>query len=127
MPINIRRLSNDTESIETIANLCDGDWDLSSQIYTLSLWLDANQDSLVPAEYVADVGFCWRRDARGGGASLDPATMKQMADLGVSLFLSEYPGFTDEDDSDETEQLLAEPANAKRLFAAIQALEGQAD
>lgn len=59
-------------------------------------WLEDNSQNLEPAEYVADIGIGWRRDASGGGPVLEPETLRRMADLGMSLFISEYAGFTDE-------------------------------
>lgn len=47
--------------------------------------------TLKPDVYVADIGFTPRDDASGGGAALPPEIMRTMTDLGMSLFLSEYP------------------------------------
>jgi hypothetical protein len=69
---------------------------MGPQIEALSAWLKADGSNLEPAEYVADIGFSWRRDALAGGPVLEPAALRRMADLGMSLFLSEYPGFADE-------------------------------
>jgi hypothetical protein len=95
MPITIYR--DNTAEHDQIAWLCDGDWDLSNQVEALNLWLEENGDSLPVGSYVADIGFCWRRDAGGGGAVLLPKAMKKMSDIGMYLFLSEYPGFSDSD------------------------------
>ena len=37
------------------------------------------------------IGFTPREDALGGGAAIAPEMMRTMAELGMSLFLSEYP------------------------------------
>jgi hypothetical protein len=95
MPINIYR--DDTPERDTIALLCNEDWELSSQVETLILWLESNGNSLPSGSYIADIGFRWRRDAGGGGAALPPKAMKRMADIGMWLFLSEYSGFSDSD------------------------------
>jgi hypothetical protein len=95
MPINIYRDSSPEYKI--IAWLCDGDWDLSNQVETLAIWLENDGSDLPVGEYVADIGFCWRRDAMGGGAVLPPKVMKQMSEIGMCLFLSEYSGFSDSD------------------------------
>ena len=96
MPVNIYREILDEQRNEPITWLCDDEWELTPQIDALSQWLEQNGAALLPAEYVADVGFCWRRNAASGGAVLKPAAMRRMADLGMSLFLSEYAGFADE-------------------------------
>ena len=92
MPINIYR--DDTAERDQIAWLCDKDWDLSNQVEALSVWLEKNSDSLPVGSYIVDIGFCWRRDAGGGGAVLSPKAMKRMSDVGMCLFLSEYSGFS---------------------------------
>jgi hypothetical protein len=55
---------------------------------------------LRPDRYVANIGFSWRRDACSGGPAFAPETLRQMADLGMSLFISEYAGFADEKDQE---------------------------
>src|SRR5688500_7264305 len=96
MPVNIYRSTLDEQEKEQIAWLCDDEWKLTPQIDALSQWLEQAGAALPPATYVADVGFCWRRDAASGGAILEPAAMRRMADLGMSLFLSKYAGFADQ-------------------------------
>lgn len=93
MPINIYR--DDTAEHDQIAWLCEGDWDLSNQVEVLTLWLEENSDGLPVGSYIADIGFCWRRDASGGGAVLSPKAMKRMSDVDMYIFLSEYSGFSD--------------------------------
>ena len=97
-------MPQDEENI-SLAWLGDGEWSLPPQIELLDSWIDANASELPPGEYVADVGFCWRRDAGGGGSALGPEFLMKMGRAGFSLFLSEYSGFSDgEDDSPEAEQ-----------------------
>ena len=93
MPINIYRVD---ASRERVAWLCDDNWRLPDQVEVLDAWLIEMRDMLKPGRYVADVGFSPREDALGGGAALSPEMMRTMANLGISLFLSEYPGGTDE-------------------------------
>ena len=102
MPVNIYRVTPDDEKNESIAWLCDDEWLLRPQIEVLSTWLAQTAATLPPAEYVADVGFCWRRDACAGGPVLEPSTMHHMARLGMSLYLSEYSGFADEPNASAT-------------------------
>jgi len=102
MPIKIYRVTAQHQGNEDIAWLCDDEWLLRAQVETLSKWLESKGAALRPGEYVADIGFCWRGSARAGGPVLEPAAMKRMADLGMSLFLSEYPGFGDEAESEES-------------------------
>jgi hypothetical protein len=103
MPITIIRRQAETDIL--VASPADDDWSLSSQIVLLESWVETNAHKLPSGEYVADIGFCWRKDAAGGGAALDRGFLKKLADSGFSLFLSEYPGFAEGDD---------DPANADR-------------
>lgn len=59
----------------------------------LELWLADNKCSFSPENYVADIGFKIREDANGGGAILSSEMIRDLAALGMSLHLSEYPGF----------------------------------
>jgi hypothetical protein len=93
LPVNIYKLpAADSEPIETIAWLCDGIWHLPEQIDALSSWVEEQSLNLPVGEYVADVGFHPRDGASGGGPTLEPKTMRRMADLGMSLYFSEYSG-----------------------------------
>ena len=97
MPISIRRITPQGEDNKIVAWLCDESWRLPDQAEALETWLTENYTLLEPAVYIADIGFCPREDACGGGAAISPEMMRMMADLGMSLFLSEYPG-GDEDE-----------------------------
>jgi hypothetical protein len=96
MPVNIYRVTPEGQKNERVAWLCDDEWKLTPQSVALAAWLQAEGSRLEPDRYVADIGFSWRRDACAGGPAFSPATLRQMADLGMSLFISEYAGFTDE-------------------------------
>jgi hypothetical protein len=89
MPINI--YSAKPGSPDRIAWLCEGNWRLPDQAEALEAWLAENRATLKPGRYIADIGFAPREDALGGGAAISPEMMRTMADLGISLFLSEYP------------------------------------
>jgi hypothetical protein len=80
------------EQNQRIAWLCDDNWRLPDQAEAPEAWLAQNSVSLKPDEYVADIGFTPREEASGGGAAISPQMMRTMADLGMSLFLSEYSG-----------------------------------
>jgi hypothetical protein len=88
MPINI--YSQEPDSPNRIAWLCDDNWRLPDQAEALEAWLAENRSTLKPGRYIADIGFTPREDASGGGAAISPEMMRTMADLGMSLFLSEY-------------------------------------
>jgi len=96
MPVKIYRVTPEDEKNEEVAWLCGDEWLLTPQSEALSAWLQAHAAKLQPAHYVADIGFSWRRDAMAGGPAFAPETLRQMADLGMSLFISEYRGFADE-------------------------------
>jgi hypothetical protein len=77
---------------DEVAWLCDNCWRLPDQVTALEEWLDAHKTTLKKGRYVADIGFSTRVDAAGGGAAISSEMMRTMVDLGISLFLSEYPG-----------------------------------
>jgi hypothetical protein len=87
LPIYIKRESDNVN----IAKLAAGDWELPSQIRCLEEWLVEQEESLPPADYIADIGFSMRENALGGGAILSVRAMSIMAKLGIKLYLSEYP------------------------------------
>jgi hypothetical protein len=91
MPIRIDRVAPDGQDNETVSWLCDGCWRLPDQGEALVAWLSEYGGELPAGEYVADIGFAPRSDAMGGGAALSPVALGRMADLNMSLFLSEYP------------------------------------
>jgi hypothetical protein len=74
-----------------VAWLCDENWRLPEQADALEQWLRENRFTLKPGDYIADIGFSPREDALGGGAAVSPESMRIMAELGITLFLSEYP------------------------------------
>jgi hypothetical protein len=87
MPINIYNQTNQEE----LDWLCEDVWDLPNQIDSLVKWVNTKGILLPKSSYVADIGFDIRNDATGGGAVLNSATMKIMSDIGMDIFLSEYP------------------------------------
>ncbi|HCY83878.1 MAG TPA: hypothetical protein DHV36_01955 [Desulfobacteraceae bacterium] len=92
MPINIFQDNSDRTQIDWI---CDGDWDLSSQIYKFENWLIRNEEYLKEGPYVADIGFRPRRDASGGGGVISLNMLEILNKIKMELFLSEYPGDVD--------------------------------
>ena len=88
MPINIYNEINN----EKVGWLCDDVWDLPNQIDTFENWLRTKGKNLPKGSYVADIGFDIRKDASGGGAVINSESMGIMGELGISLYLSEYPG-----------------------------------
>jgi hypothetical protein len=93
MPINIYR-SPPEGSIEKVAWLCDGSWNLPEQAYELMAWLNSATANLKPGNLIADIGFRARPDASGGGSAFSPKELARMSELDMSLWLSEYPAET---------------------------------
>ena len=62
------------------------------QVAALEAWLKRKK-MMKAGDYYADLGFMARKDAGGGGSAITPAMMQKMADFGITLYLSEYPGF----------------------------------
>jgi hypothetical protein len=91
MPISIYQVTPEDQENKKIAWLCDQNWRLPDQVEALTDWLAQHRTALKPGDYVADIGFEPREGALGGGAVLSPVAMRTMADLGITLFLSEYP------------------------------------
>lgn len=87
MPINIYNRTN----YENLDWLCNDIWDLPNQIDALEKWLLVKGFSLPKGSYVADIGFDIRKDASGGGAVINSDSMKIMSDIGMNIYLSEYP------------------------------------
>jgi hypothetical protein len=92
MPVTVY---TDDESKAEIAWLCGDDWNLPAQVSALKTWLAQKGAAITSARYIADIGFSVRSDATGGGAAISPEMMRSMADLGITLFLSEYPATQD--------------------------------
>jgi hypothetical protein len=87
MPVNIYI----QETFEKVDWLCEGIWDLPTQIDALETWLDKKGKDLVPNEYVADIGFDIRKDAAGGGGVLNSKSMEIMGRIGMDVYFSEHP------------------------------------
>lgn len=88
MPIHIYSRAGD---LETRALLCAHNWRLPDQVEALEHWLIEQQTQIPKGDYVADIGFRPREEALGGGGALSPESMRIMSDVGMWLFLSEYP------------------------------------
>jgi hypothetical protein len=87
MPIRISTADHSTQ----IAWLCPDDWDLARQIAELNAWLVGNGGDLNPGAYIADIGVVSRSDAAGGGAVISTQMMKMLCQVGMELWVSEYP------------------------------------
>ncbi len=88
MPISIY---SDDDSKAEVAWLCTDDWSLPSQVSALEAWLTQPERTVSAGRCIADIGFSVRAEATGGGAAISPEMMRRMADLGITLLLSEYP------------------------------------
>lgn len=102
MPTSIR--IQETGKYKEIAWLCDGIWELPAQIDALEKWLVVNEGSLEKGRYAADVGYSPRPGACGGGTVVSIAAMQIMVNIGMELFLSEYPPFEDEHIAQDSEK-----------------------
>ncbi len=87
MPIRI----STADHLVQVAWLCPDEWDLTNQIAELSPWLVANRDTLKAGAYIADIAIVSRSDAAGGGAVISTQLMKALCELGMELWVSEYP------------------------------------
>ncbi len=93
MPINLIDFTGISEGLKgvSLGVLCKGEWEMPQQVVVLEQWLNNKGKKLPKGSYVADIGFCPRPGALGGGAVLSPEAMGIMSSIGMSLYLSEYP------------------------------------
>lgn len=91
MPCVIRKIVGD--EFENHVELLGESWDLRAQVEALEAWLEANEHELDPRhEWIADIGFCIREDALGGGPPITRNLMQRCLNANLEIFLSEYPG-----------------------------------
>lgn len=93
MPINLIDFTGIEEGQKgnPIGDLSKGEWEMPKQVEALEQWLNDSGKNLPKGSYIADIGFCPRPGALGGGAVLSPEAMGIMSSIGMSLYLSEYP------------------------------------
>ncbi|MEM9597878.1 MAG: hypothetical protein AAGD06_26660 [Acidobacteriota bacterium] len=96
MPISIREKTE--QGPRRIDWLCDDEWNLIPQLEALGRWLRTQGAELKPGDYWADVGFSPRPGAAGGGGLVSLDMMRTLIEIGMSLYLSEYPPFEDDED-----------------------------
>jgi hypothetical protein len=87
MPVTIYN----EDTIEKIALLCDNSWDLPTQVSALETWLINDGKALAKGKYIADIGFAISKDAKGGGCAITSEMMNIMSEIGIDIYLSEYP------------------------------------
>jgi hypothetical protein len=91
MPCVIRKIVGD--HYENYLELSPDVWRLPDQVETLQTWLRAHRSELDPvSKWVADIGFCMRSDAGGGGPVFTHELMRMCLECNLVVFLSEYPG-----------------------------------
>ena len=98
MPITLIDCTNsyEGEKKNEIAYLCNDIWEMPGQIKYLETWLKENKDKIKSGKYIADIGFSPRGGAAGGGVAISTDVMQHMVNIGMDLYLSEYPSFEDE-------------------------------
>lgn len=98
MPINILDYTNakDGERGKELDFLCDNEWEMPKQLEALENWLLKNRNKVNKGAYVADIGFSPREGALGGGCVITTSAMEVMLEIGMELYLSEYPTFEDD-------------------------------
>jgi hypothetical protein len=87
MPIKIYS----SKTFDEIAYLSENNWDLPKQVDDLDKWLNKTGKTIKKRKYVADIGFDIRNDACGGGAVLNSKMIKILSEIGMEIYLSEYP------------------------------------
>ncbi|MGE9294033.1 MAG: hypothetical protein ACQKBW_10505 [Puniceicoccales bacterium] len=56
----------------------------------LADWLEKHRGQLGKEKKIADIGFCHRNDAAGGGDALSVELMKLCVEVDLDIYLSEY-------------------------------------
>ncbi|WP_444891819.1 hypothetical protein ACJJIE_11875 [Microbulbifer sp. TRSA001] len=73
--------------------LAKDDWNLISQFEAFESWLKTDAEDLDPNhEWIADIGFCPRDSASGGGPVITQEIMEICLSRRITIFLSEYGG-----------------------------------
>ena len=91
MPCVIRKIVNDR--YENLVELAPDEWSLREQVEALEGWLRDHRNELDPThEWVADIGFCIRKNASGGGPPISRKLMQMCLEVNLQILLSEYPG-----------------------------------
>lgn len=91
MPCIIKEKLNG--KLQNFAELAPKEWRLREQVETLESWLSIEPLQLDPThDWIADIGFCVRADAKGGGPPITKNLMKLCLDANLEIYLSEYPG-----------------------------------
>jgi hypothetical protein len=91
MPWVIRKIVGN--EFENLIELSGEEWRLREQVEALEEWLEVHRSKLDPSsKWVADIGFCVRSDAVGGGPPITRNLMKMCLDVNLEIYLSEYPG-----------------------------------
>lgn len=90
MPCVIRQIVGGR--LRNHVELADDEWRLREQVEALETWLGENPGRLDPrSQWVADIGFCVRPDAAGGGPVIGRRLMRSCLDANLEIYLSEYP------------------------------------
>ena len=91
LPVVIRKTVGDR--FENLVELAPDEWKLREQVEALEAWLKHNPDTLDSQhKWVADIGFCVRSDAAGGGPPITRELMQLCIASNLEIYLSEYPG-----------------------------------
>jgi hypothetical protein len=91
LPVIIRKIVGDR--FENFVELAPREWKLREQVDSLEAWLKNNRDQLDSAhQWVADIGFCVRPNASGGGPPISRDLMRMCIEANLEIYLSEYPG-----------------------------------
>ena len=84
----IRKVVGDrSENYVTVSD----EWILRPQVEALEKWLREHRGELDPSsEWIADIGFTHRSNARGGGPPVTRDLMRMCLDANMDIYLSEY-------------------------------------
>lgn len=91
MPCVIRRIVGD--GLENHVELAGEEWRLREQVEALEGWMEDHAGELDSTQrWIADIGFCARPDATGGGPPITRRLMELCLRANLEIHLSEYGG-----------------------------------
>ena len=90
MPCIIRKRIGDRW--ENHVELAPQEWSIGPQVDALHVWLRDNLRGLDPMfSWMADIGFCPRSGALGGGPVISKQLMEDCLKANLEIYFSEYP------------------------------------
>lgn len=112
MPVVIRKVVGDY--FENHTQIASGEWRIREQVEALEAWFDVESNALdTQHQWIADIGFAGRSDARGGGPPITKNLMQKCLAYNLEIYLSEYPRHREKSPSSSSAELREQILNCK--------------